>query len=499
MTEQAPVVGAAIYRHLVSGSLWMVAARWSLRAIGLVNIVILARLLMPQDFGVIAMSAVVIGFFEISTQLGVDAVLIRHADATPDHFNTGWTIRLLQRCAVAALIVLCAPLAASYFDEPRVVDVIRLLALGVAISGFQNIGTVLFRKELNFSKDFRFTLYGQLLRIAVTIVLAVVWRSYWALAVGMVAGSLCECVLSYTMHPLRPRPCLRFWREFVSFSMWTMPTGVAEFLANRTDVVVVGGLGNTALMGAYNVALEISNITTRETATSVSRALLPGYAKVKHSWAHLREVFLNVVATTAILSFALGFGLAVVAEDFVVLVLGPQWLSAIPLVQFLAIAATMSSLSRMLTVQILVVTGHERRLFALTWLQLVVLVPAVVLAGQHWGAEAVAATRAAVSVFFIPLAMWFLARAVSIGAAEVAAVLWRPLVAALAMMGVVHVIDANTGFAAYIALPLSIAAGALTYVAALAILWAASRRPSGPEGLVFNLLLQRVSTRPGQQ
>ena len=108
-------------QRLLSGSLWMIAMRWSMRLIGLVSLIVLARLLAPDDFGIIAMAMIFVGLLEIIAFTGVDLALIRDDQAGRAHYDAAWTIRIIQGALVAGLLLLAAPLAGGYFDEPRVV------------------------------------------------------------------------------------------------------------------------------------------------------------------------------------------------------------------------------------------------------------------------------------------------------------------------------------------------------------------------------------------
>ena len=157
MSDAGPVAGPPpLRRTLIVGSLWMVGLRWAVKLFGLVNTMILARLLVPEDFGLTAMAMAVVAIVSVLFEFGVDYALIQKADATRDHFNAAWTIRLIQASLAALLVVACAPLAAAFYGEPRVVGIMFVLGGATLLRGFANIGVVAFRKELEFHKEFRF-------------------------------------------------------------------------------------------------------------------------------------------------------------------------------------------------------------------------------------------------------------------------------------------------------------------------------------------------------
>lgn len=160
MTEKQEAESAT--HHLVRGSAWMIAARWAMRLIGLASTVILARLLAPDDFGVIAIALIVVGLLETVAYAGVDLALMRPGADSREHYDTAWTIQLIQGALIAGFLLLLAPWVSPFFSEPRATAVIQVIALRPLIMGLQNIGIVAFRKELDFAKDFRFTLYTKL-------------------------------------------------------------------------------------------------------------------------------------------------------------------------------------------------------------------------------------------------------------------------------------------------------------------------------------------------
>lgn len=237
-------------RQLVRGSAWMVAARWATRLIGLVSTVILARLLAPEDFGIVAIALIAVGLLETVGYAGVDLALMRPGANSREHFDTAWTIQIIQGLLIAVLLVVFAPWVGLLFSEPRTVGVVQVIALRPLISGFENIGVVAFRKELDFAKDFRFTVYTKLANFAIVVGSAYCLENYWALTIGMTSGSVIAVILSYLMHPYRPRLSLVHVREMWGFSQWLIISRVGSFLNRKTDEVVVGRLLGTSVMGA---------------------------------------------------------------------------------------------------------------------------------------------------------------------------------------------------------------------------------------------------------
>ena len=183
-------------KKVVTGSIWMIGLRWSMRLLGFVSTIILARLLTPDDFGLIAMSVLATGFVLALTEAGAAQALIRHPDPQRVHYDTAWTINVLLGLVAGVVIALLAPLAALYFDDGRITGVLLVTALSTAIAGFSNIGTADFRRDFRFGRQFLLQFWPRIAGFIVTVTIAVAWRSYWALILGWLAGSIAQLVVS---------------------------------------------------------------------------------------------------------------------------------------------------------------------------------------------------------------------------------------------------------------------------------------------------------------
>ena len=135
--------------RFISGAFWMLGSKLTERVLGLVSTLILARLLLPTDFGLVAMAAPVIALVELLGAFGFDAALIQRTEATRRHYNTAWTLNIIFSILITLCLWLLAPIAANFFHEARLEEIIYWLAINSLLRGFSNIGMVKFRKELN--------------------------------------------------------------------------------------------------------------------------------------------------------------------------------------------------------------------------------------------------------------------------------------------------------------------------------------------------------------
>ena len=479
-------------RQMVRGSLWMVGLRWALRGIGLVSTITLARLLTPRDFGVVAIAMLLVGALETVSDTGQKLALIRHPQPSRAHYDSAWTMSVLIGCGLAAVITAAAPLSLDYFHEPDAVSVIRWLALRALLGGLENPGVADFRRTLNFSLDFRYAVAQKLGAFVITLAAAIVLRNYWALVIGIVASRAFGIVLSYILHPHRPRPDLSAVRDLWSFSFWILADNIAFYLVGKVDQTVVGGIAGAGAMGRYSVASDVASSPVQEIAYPATHAQFPVIARVQNDPERAREGFLGLLGAVAAICAAAGTGVSLIAHDFTGVVLGQQWIGIAPLMPWIALEAAAFHTVNPATV-FFQVTGRPQLAARMTWLRLAALVVVLPLAGRSGSLEVIAAARFATTLALAPVMLAVLSRAYAIPIGRLAGALWRPIAAAAAMaVCVLFVQSAVAPWPALLRLTLSVAAGGGAFSAAMLGLWTLAGRPSGLEAAAASYSLRAV-------
>jgi len=478
---------------LLRGSFWMLGMRWAMRCMGLFSTLVLARLLTPEDFGLVAMAMTVAGLLQLIAWTGVDLAVIQNPHATTDHYNTAWTVQIIQGMLVAVLLVVAAPLAAHYFNDPRVTTILWAIALQPLVEGFENIGIVAFRKDLEFHKDFRFGVIKKLFSVAVVIASALVMRNYWALVIGQVAGACIGVALSYWVHPFRPRLNLREVGAIWSFSQWMLLSRIGAFLTQDIDKFIVASTAGTTSMGNYHVAKELATLFTNELVFPIRRSLFPNLAQISRDPATMRNNVIALVSLVSTACFAIGMGLSAVAEDFVLLLLGSQWTSAIVLVRWLALFGAVYGIG--MAVEIVLHARNQGKLAVMeVWARVVVLAIALSVVAGEGDLSYLAMTRTLIAVVFLPILLFLVARVTALHLVELLRVMARPLLAGTAMWLLLESYDLDLGAHA-LNLLLDVPVGAVTYIAVLLGGWYLQGRPPGPEQIAMDWLTRRL--RPG--
>jgi len=473
------------------GAGWMILMRFAARGLGLISTVILARLLTPADFGIMAIAMSFIALMALFFQFGFDIILIQKQDADADDYNTAWTLMLGFAILAGVVLALSAEHIATLYGNPRLLPVLYWMSILFALTGGQNIGVVDFRKNLQWRREFLFATVPRFVGFAVTVPLAFLLRDYWALVFGTIALRLATNAMSYAMHPFRPRPSLASWRALFHFSKWLVLRNALTFVNLRAPELIVGKLMSTTAAGFISLAKELPNTGVVETVGTINRATYPGYAMIAHDLPRLRALYLKVLASVSLYVLPASVGLAWLADPVVPLFLGDQWLPCIPLVQIMSLAGALMALNSN-TTYIFLAIGDARMPTLVSLIRILVLVPGLVI-GALWGGllgAAYGVLAAGIATNLTTTAI--MRRRVGLGASDFARIHKRPVLGTCCMVIAMGALDSGLpnllGEHAALYLLASIALGAATFAAVVALLWWSAGLEDGAEAKIVEQL-----------
>lgn len=482
MTEP-PVPPPQLKSTFIRGAAWSMAMRWGIKLLGLISTVILARIISPEDYGVVAMAMLFVGMAEVLADFGADTNILRKQTLDRDFIDSAWTLRIIQGVIVAALLALTAPLAGLYFDEPRVVWVIWIIAACLLFASFGNIGITLARKNFQFGLEFRYRILDKLIAVVATLVAALFLGDYRALVVGLVIGYISGVFLSYVMHPYRPAWNTSRIRSMWGFSKWLLVSGIGNFAARKADQLIAGRMGSAHDLGIYNMGAEIGRMPTSELGPPIMRAFLPTLSAIKHDMARVRAAVLKTLGAINTLTIAAACGFYAVAEPLTLVLLGEKWIEVAP---FLAIFAIVGALKVSVSPfsSLLLLLGHSKLHARMIWVELIAFVAFAALLAPKLGIVGLAYARLAAVCLYFVTNLYTISSSAQIGFGRMASVLWRPLLGAGLMLAALHALPDHM-INLYLDLVLQIALGALVYGVTLLVSWKASGKPDGLESLVL--------------
>jgi O-antigen/teichoic acid export membrane protein len=478
-----------VKQQISRGAAWMVALKFAMRSVSMVSTIILARLLLPTDFGLVAMAMALFAVVELIGAFNFHIALIQNQNAPRSHYDTVWTMEVLLGVFIGALLVALAGSAAEFYAEPRLQFVIYFVAIGAVITGAKNIGVVAFQKDLEFHREFVFLLSQKLAGFVVAIPLAFYWRNYWALIAGFLASRVVGLIASYVMHSFRPRLSLRAWQELFHFSKWLLLNNTLYVIRHRVADFAIGKMSGARQLGIFSLSYEIATLATTEIAAPINRAVLPGFARMSASLAILRDGYFSSIGIIALIGIPAALGISATADNLIPVLLGPKWLSAVPVVQLLGIAGSVSILAFSID-SVCIAVGKPQLLTLANGIYVAILLPLIFILTPQFGSIGAAWAFVIAAIVGLPLQLLIVLRVLESGFGNFLAVIWRPALAAAVMYQLVTFISIWFGDAADLAahvvqLGVSIIAGAGCYIVVVLVLWQLSGRSGGAEMAVI--------------
>ncbi len=483
----------SVLARTATGMGWIVGWRMVTRVLGLCNTLILVRLLLPSDFGLVALGTGFALAVDMLSVLGVEDALVRERAPTRAMYDSAFTMSALRSLATAVVIAAVAVPIGRFFGEPRLANVLYALAAGALIQGAGNIGVIDFRREMEFHKEFVLQVLPRILSIVVTIACALIWHSYWALVAGILANRTGRTVFSYRMHPYRPKLTLRAWRSLIGFSVWTWAVCMVTLVRDRMDTFVIGRVLNAAHVGMYSIGEEVAALPTTELVAPLGRACFSGFTAARYSGGSVAETYMRAVSTTFLLTLPAGLGVSLLADPLVRLAVGSRWVEAIPVIQVLGVMGALTVFGNVAGV-LFSVFGVLRLQFlvgaACVVARLLLLLP---LVARYGIVGAAIGSLLGAGIEQAALAMLAFRR-FHLGYRVLLRRVWRILLAAAIMTAVLcwtgfgwHA-TAGSGLRLAAQLLAASGLGALVYGLALLLLWQACGRPQGAEADLLGAL-----------
>ncbi|MBY0336533.1 MAG: oligosaccharide flippase family protein [Acetobacteraceae bacterium] len=489
MSDPTPGVG----RKIALGAATMIAGRFAIRGLSVVSTLILARLLTPQDFGLVALAAAAFVVADMLTATNYGLVLVRRAHVDRDLYDTAWTMNLLRCSLLGGLVAATAHWQAELLNEPRVAPVLMVIGLNVALDGLFSIGFARLQREFRFGPGVRHQVVGRVVAFVLTVVFAVMWETYWALVLGNLTAKLFTIPYSYWLAPHRPRLRLTHARELLGFSKWALALNACQIADGQGPNLVIGRFIGLHALGMQTSAYQIAATPVTELAVPIRAPIYSGYASALHDQGLLRRQYLDGLALLATVIVPLSVGIALVAPEVERVALGPQWVGAWVFIVFCALYALLDALSHFAH-PLFTVQDRMARLVGLYAALMAIRVPAIILAAFGWGALGVLVAMAATAVLNFVVWQWAAGRLLGHGLGAALLRVWRPFVAAAVMAAAVlalrpHLAPADSSLLDALRLLGQLApAGAAVHVAAALLLWRIAGAPAGPEQQILSFL-----------
>jgi O-antigen/teichoic acid export membrane protein len=326
-------------KKTVVGVSWMALGRISVRALSFGKTIIIARILMPAQFGLFGIASIALSFLEVFTETGVNVFLIQERTKLKNYVDTAWTISIVRGLLLSIVIFLSAPLIDKFFSFGGSVGILRLISIVPLIRGFINPAEIKFQKKLQFDKEFFLRTSVFATETIVAVFYALIHKTPESLVWGMIIGASVEVVISNLL--IKPSPKLRLdmckAKKILDRGKWVTLSGIVHHLnLEGDDAVVAKILGETPL-GLYSLAYKLASLPLTEVTQVAGKVAFPVFSRISGDKYRLKKAFVRSFVLSYLFVIPIGAVLFLFPRQIVELLLGANWVEASDVLRILAL------------------------------------------------------------------------------------------------------------------------------------------------------------------
>lgn len=457
-------------RHLLTGIAWTAAAKWSSQILTWASLLVVARLLLPSDFGIVGMAAVYLGILKLFSEFGVGSAVITIRNLSEQEIAQINSFSVIV--GIIGFLLSCSaaiPLG-WFFRSPQLPAVVIVMSTGFIITGFQTVPFSLLQRDFRFKLLSAISTFTALAQSLCVLLLAWTGFRYWSLVVGDVTGTLLLATLNVAWRPCHfACPRLKSIRHAIHFSLQLVIARLSWAFYSDADFLVAGRVLGANALGGYTFAWNLATLPVEKITTLAGQVTPSVFSAIQTNTCELRRYFQTLTEALSLITFPTALGLGLVAPEFVPLVLGKAWHGAIVPLQILAYYGSVRSISALLGP--LLTALRETRLLMWSNLAGAVIMPIAFYIGSRWGPPGIACGWVvAYPVVALPLYHRALSR-INLTARMYLDAIRPSISASLVMIASVYVVKLvfPVTWPLYERLALEIACGAATYLAVLLI------------------------------
>ncbi|WP_010162520.1 lipopolysaccharide biosynthesis protein [Sphingomonas sp. PAMC 26617] len=477
----------------LSGAAWLIASKLGTRSIDFVGLLLLANLLLPADFGMVAVALTLVQIVEAIFEIPITQVLVRSDAITPDLLDTAFTIGLIRGGVLTLILAALAWPFALLYHEPRLVPLICFLSIAPTVRGLMSPAMAHYARAIDFRRDLLIEVIGKIVALGCAVPLAIMTRSYWALATATVAAPVATMALTYWFAPYRPRWSLARWSVFSHFVGWMTASQTIGALNWQIDRLMLARFVGKAELGSFSLAGDLAAIPDQAMIKPITRPLLGAFAALQGDAQRLSRAYARSVGMMLTTGLPIVLGLSLLAEPVVRLALGPKWQACWPMLQWLALPLIPALITAPL-VSLAMTTGRTEITLHRNVVELVLKIPLVFVGAYYYGTYGLIAGRVISAVLMLAVCSWLVRRLIGLSIVDQLLGTWRPLGAGMVMVLTLFALRPVLHDLRGIPLAIGLAACGGTalacYLATLFALWRAHDRPPGIETMIVDRISQ---------
>jgi len=336
-----------LFQQIIFGATWNIIGQVAGQIVSLGTVMVLARLLNPEDFGLVAMCYVVKVFAYIFASMGIGSAIIQRKNIDDIYLSTAYWVTFVAGIFIAVALAAASPIVAWFFKRTELVGIVIATSVIFFLGGISSIHRELLEKRMLFKHLSITDLLGAIAGSVVAILMALKGMGYWSLVAQEIAAIGFKVPLLWKLTGWRPKLVFsrdRF-KDLFGFSSYVLLSNVINFLNRNGDNIIIGRFLGATQLGFYDIAYNLMLKPLQYISYTTSRVLFPALSQIQDDKEMVRQIYIQTVRLISLMTFPMMIGLSILAPDLIILVYGPKWGGAIPVFKVLCFVGLWQSIS----------------------------------------------------------------------------------------------------------------------------------------------------------
>lgn len=367
---------------------------------------ILARLLTPDDFGLLGMTVVFTNFLNIFCEMGISGALIQKQDISETQYSSVFWLNIIVGIALMLLTMAISPFIAGFYNKPELKPIVMMISVNFPIMSFVIVQKAIFSKEMSFKKLAIAEVIAVIVAGIIGISLAYLGHGVWSLVYRMLIFTTANMLLLWWLSAWRPKFIfsIKALKDIFPFSINLMGFNLVNYFARNIDNILIGKFLGVQALGYYTLAYRLMLYPVQNISGVIGKVMFPAFSMIQDDLEKVRTTYMKMVKGISLLTFPIMCGLFAVTPEFVHVIFGPQWQPMVILIRILCICGIFQSIGTTIG-NILLSQGRADLQFKMQILG-TVLVTILIVIGLRWGIVGVSIFYAVYTLFFVHFSLF---------------------------------------------------------------------------------------------
>lgn len=381
---------SSLKKKTIDGLSWSAVAQVGKQISQFVITAILARLLSPNDFGLLAMATVFTNFVLIFNELGISGALIQNLNISIRHYSSAFWLNVIVGCVLTLFFILASPFISGFYKKPELLPILSTLSVNFVLTSFTIIQQTLLIKEMDFKKIAIRDIGAVILSGIIGIFLALNGFGVWSLVYQTLSFTIINSLLLWALSPWRPQFIFLISdiKDIFDFSVKVTGFNIINYIARNIDQLLIGKFLGTQALGYYSLAYRIMLYPLQKISGVIGKVMFPAFSKIQNDIEKVRNIYKRMVKAISLVTFPMMLGLFAIAPEFVRVFFGIKWLPIIFILRIFCVCGMVQSIGTTIG-NILLSQGRAGLQLKMQILGTSIVILAILM-GLKWGIEGVA-------------------------------------------------------------------------------------------------------------